>query len=266
MNKNPLIIVIGAYGSGKSEYSINLAKLFNKIEDERPCGLYGTHLFVPSSVGIHTEEERINAFRTEHGGKKVSLADLDVVNPYFRSRDVQEILEREGIEVIAPESSFKHADLPMISPRVKGAIHDISKTLILDVGGDPAGCKALGRFVDDIITRTYEMMFVVNTKRPFTSNHQEIIDMITMLESTSGLKITEIVSNTNLMDYTDLALIQEGIEIVKSVAASIGISVKRYLVMNDTNNVYPDEILGVQKMNLEFFMKKPWNYSNFSID
>lgn len=84
--KNELYVIIGAFGSGKSEYSVHLAR---KLKRE---------------------------------GRQVILADLDVVNPYFRTRDVREQFEQEGIEVIAPEGQFKHADLPMISPRIQGAI------------------------------------------------------------------------------------------------------------------------------------------------
>ncbi len=96
--KNDLIVVIGAYGSGKSEYSINLARKFSEQ------------------------------------GEKVTLVDLDVVNPYFRSRDVREKFEEHGITVIAPEGEFKHADLPMLSPRIMGAVQNLNEIVILDVG------------------------------------------------------------------------------------------------------------------------------------
>ncbi|HNV62858.1 MAG TPA: hypothetical protein PKN54_07880, partial [Candidatus Cloacimonas acidaminovorans] len=114
-----LYIIIGAYGSGKSEYSIHLAR----------------------------------RFKTQ--GLDVVLADLDVVNPYFRSREMQDDFIQEGIDIIAPEGEYKHSDLPMISPRVKGAIQNKAKTVILDVGGDPAGCRTLGRFEEPIKTRGY---------------------------------------------------------------------------------------------------------------
>ena len=223
MNKNPLIIVIGAYGSGKSEYSINLA----------------------------------NRYKSE-GIEKVTLVDLDVVNPYFRSRDVREKFERIGIEVIAPEAQFGHADMPMISPKIKGAISDTSKLVILDVGGDPAGCKALGRFVDDIYARTYTMHFVVNTKRPFTADYYDILNMKNMLESTSRLKITELVCNTNLMQFTNEELISEGIKIIDEVAVKENLKFDTFLVLEDTDNKYPLEINNKRKMNLNYYLSKPW--------
>jgi len=220
-DKNKLIIVIGAFGSGKSEYSINLARVYN-------------------GVGA------------------VSLVDLDVVNPYFRSRYIREQFTQEGIDVIAPEFEFGHADVPMISPRIRGAILDTTKTVILDVGGDPDGCRALARFIDDINTREYSMHYVVNTKRPFTMTADEIVVMRQNLEYISQLKITELVCNTNLMELTDVELITQGIEIVGEVATREGLVFRHYLVLDDKENKYPPEINGVKKVSLSHFLTKPW--------
>jgi len=223
MNNNPLIIIIGAYGSGKSEYSINLAKQYK-----------------------------------DSGSPNVTLVDLDVVNPYFRSRYVRDTFQAQGIQVIAPEFQYGHADLPMISPRIRGAVQDTSQLVILDVGGDPAGCRALARFYDDIVARTYCLQFIINTKRPFTANADEITQMKTTLEATCKIKITEVVCNTNLMHLTDLALITQGIGIIKAFATSQGLLFQTYLVLNDTTQQYPDQIEGISKMNLQYYLAKPW--------
>ena len=206
MNENKLIIVIGAYGSGKSEYSINLAK---KYRDE------------------------------DHS---VALCDLDVVNPYFRSRDVREEFAELGIDVVAPEAEYKHADLPMISPRVRGMILKTDKTVILDVGGDPTGARALGRFVAEIKKRGYEMHFVVNTNRPFTSNNIEIQQMLEMIESVSTLKVTEIVCNTNLMEYTDKDVVAKGVGIITEVAEELNLIFDKYLVLDKFEDIVPDNL------------------------
>ncbi len=220
--ENKLIVVIGAYGSGKSEYSINLAKEFNLK------------------------------------GKKVILVDLDVVNPYFRSRDVQEKFAQEGIEVIAPEGENKYADIPMLSPRVMGAVQHHESTVILDVGGDPAGCRILARYVLNIKKRSYEMRLVVNTKRPFTSNEEEIISMLDMLESASELKVTELVCNTNLMEFTDKNIIREGLKIVNNVAIEKNLKFENYLVLKKYTEIIPDEIEGKKKIVLNYYLSKPW--------
>lgn len=222
MMKNDLVVVIGAYGSGKSEYAINLATIYKEKTD------------------------------------KVSLVDLDVVNPYFRSRDVREEFATYGIEVISPDGEFGHADLPMISPRIAGAIQDLSKTVILDVGGDPAGCRALGRFVQDIIKRGYEMHFVVNTLRPFTSKAEEIVEMMMMLEITSSLQITEIIANINLMTETTPEMVENGIAVLEEVAKQRKIKFHKYLVIEDNAELLTDNILGKKRILLQYYLRKPW--------
>ncbi|MDZ4183315.1 MAG: hypothetical protein U1B83_10620, partial [Candidatus Cloacimonadaceae bacterium] len=210
--KNELYIVIGAYGSGKSEYSIQLAR------------------------------------ELKASGLELVLADMDVVNPYFRTRDVRDAFAAIGIDVIAPEGQFMHADLPMISPRIKGAIENPARTVILDVGGDPAGCRALGRFVDPITARGYRMLFVVNTMRPFTSNAREIISMKEGLEFSSKLSVTELICNTNLMQHTDAALVEQGIRIVQEAAELCSLPLERYLVLDEYADIVPDGILGKQRV------------------
>ena len=220
--KNELTVVIGAYGSGKSEYSINLAK----------------------------------KFRGE--GKDVILVDLDVVNPYFRSRDVQDEFEKIGIEVVAPSGEYKHADLPMMSPRIMGAVQNSERTVILDVGGDPAGCRTIARYVQNIKNRGYNMQFVVNTKRPFTSGVKEINEMIDMLESASRLKIDELVCNTNLMEFTTKEIVEEGIGICEEAILNREIVFEKYLVLDKFENIIPENLGGKKKQVLNYFLNKPW--------
>ena len=219
---NKLIVVIGAYGSGKSEYSINLAK----------------------------------EFRAER--KEVILVDLDVVNPYFRSRDVREKFEQFGIEVIAPEGENKYADLPMLSPRIMGAVEHDDKNVILDVGGDPAGCRTLARYIPAIQNRGYEMQLVINTKRPFTSNKMEIIEMIDMLEDASKLKVTEFICNTNLMEFTTEEIVADGIQIIEKTAQEKIIKFEKYLVLDKFADKISENISGKKKIVMNYFLNKPW--------
>jgi len=222
MIKKDFIIIIGAFGSGKSEYAINLAKMLKKPDEN------------------------------------VSLVDLDVVNPYFRSRDVRNIFQKEGIEVIAPESGYGFADLPMISPRVQGVIQDYDRVVILDVGGDPSGCKVLRRFEDSINERGYQMRLVINTWRPFTSNINEIKEMKSDLEKISRLKVTELVCNANLMELTSVDLIRDAISILKKISIEESLIFRNFLVLNDKLKVYPDEIDEIKKIDLSYYLKKPW--------
>ncbi len=155
---------------------------------------------------------------------------------------------QEGIDIIAPEGEYKHSDLPMISPRVKGAIQNKAKTVILDVGGDPAGCRTLGRFEEPIKTRGYNMLYIVNTMRPFTSTPEEIISMKEALETTSRLKITEIVCNTNLMEETTAEIVLTGIKIVDKVSAKLsGLPFETYLVLSKYEKIVPDNLGGKKR-------------------
>lgn len=219
---NELYIVIGAYGSGKSEYSIHLAR---KLNNE---------------------------------GQDVVLADMDVVNPYFRSRDVKDEFAAIGIDVIAPEGAFKHADLPMLSPRIKGAIENPNKTVILDVGGDPAGCRTLGRFEAQIKARGYTMLHVVNTLRPFTSTAEEILVMKQQLEFTSRLKISEFICNTNLMEDTTAELVKEGLKIVAEAALLANLLFRTYLVLSLYEARVTDGLEGKKREVMDYTLSKPW--------
>lgn len=220
--KPQLYIIIGAYGSGKSEFSIHLARSLKAQ------------------------------------GLDVVLADLDVVNPYFRSREIRDDFTQEGIDVIAPEGEYKHSDLPMISPRVKGAIQNPKKTVILDVGGDPAGCRTLGRFEEPIKKRGYNMIFIVNTLRPFTATPEEIITMKEALEATSRLQITEIVCNTNLMEETTTDIVLSGIKTVDKAAKAVGLPFHTYLVLNEYESIVPDHLHGKKREVMKYNLQKPW--------
>ena len=223
---NELIVVIGAYGSGKSEYSINLAREFSQQ------------------------------------GEKVTLVDLDVVNPYFRSRDVRDKFAEEGITVIAPEGEFQHADLPMLSPRIMGAVQNFEETVILDVGGDPAGCRTLARYVDNINKRGYQMHLVINTKRPFTSDAAGITEMLEMLRFVSKLEITEFICNTNLMEHTAADIIEDGIKIIDKVAKKESIKFDFFTVLDKYIDDIPETIEGKTRLILHYFLSKPWEMNN----
>jgi MinD-like ATPase involved in chromosome partitioning or flagellar assembly len=222
MMSQKIVVVIGAYGSGKSEYAINLAELY-KAKDE-----------------------------------DVALIDLDVVNPYFRSRDLREDFLAKGIDVICPAGEYKFADLPMISPRISGTILKPEKTVILDVGGDPAGCRALARFTDSIVERGYELRFVVNTMRPFTNNVAGINDMIEMLEKASRLKITEIIANPNLLEETTEEIVASGLELLEEISVRNSIEFKTFLVIDKLAGVIRDGLHGKKRMVLSYYLQKPW--------
>jgi hypothetical protein len=132
-------VIIGHYGSGKTEFAVNYAL---KLAEE---------------------------------GKKVAIADLDVVNPYFRSREKAEMMEAKGIKVIASSINAPAIDVPAISAAVLVPFQDKSVEGILDVGGDPAGARVLGRYQAEFKKNEYDMFCVINANRPETDTAEKAI-------------------------------------------------------------------------------------------
>ncbi len=153
------------------------------------------------------------------------LIDLDIVTPYFRSREAADLLARRGVHVIAPASVGLHLDTPAITPQILGAIEQTEAPTVLDVGGDRQGARALGGFSAAIQKRGYTMHFVVNPYRPFTSTLDGLVRSIAEIEGSSRLKVTDLVSNPNLMAETTAEVIFEGHAKVEGFAREIGLPV-----------------------------------------
>jgi hypothetical protein len=148
----------------------------------------------------------------------------------------------------------------MLSPSIKGAIENYEETVILDVGGDPVGCKILGRFQTEIETRGYQMLFVVNTYRPFTTNVDEILSMKAQMEASSRLKVTEFICNNNLMEYTTQEVVEEGIKILNECSEKTGLPFNYYLVLDLYQDRIPDGLMGKKRIIMNYTFRKPWEY------
>ena len=188
-----ITLVTGGYGSGKTEVSVGLAHLKRGAEDAQ---------------------------------RTVALADMDIVNPYFRSRDQAIQLKEQGIELIAPEGQLRTADLPALPAGIAGAIKNAQVDLVVDVGGDPAGATALGRYSRDLQQSGYEMLMVINPYRPHTATKDEIVDLLRRIESVSRLKITGLVNNGNVMEFTEIKHVVQAHSIVSSVAEATGLPIR----------------------------------------
>ena len=136
-----LNIVTGHYGSGKTEFALNLAKLGKKCYNE--------------SV----------------------IADLDIVNPYFRTNDAADFLKRNEIELIASHYASTNVDVPALPPEVYSVFDQKNRFAVLDVGGDEDGAAVLGRFSQKIESEDYDMFFVINTFRPLTRSVKDILEI-----------------------------------------------------------------------------------------
>lgn len=181
-----IIALAGAYGSGKTEIALNLSA---RLSRER----------------------------------KTVLADLDIVNPYFRSSEKVADMEELGVEVIIPVFANTNVDSPMLSPKVGGYFVYKDINYILDVGGDQVGSKALGQYRHKILENGGKLLFVVNTKRPFTKDVEGIIDMMNQIETGTSMKIDGIVHNSNMsFESTGDELIM-GHEIISEVSEITGV-------------------------------------------
>ena len=154
--------IVGHYGSGKTEFSLN----------------YGVKL------------AKLN--------KKVALVDLDVVNPYFRSREKKDFLEGLGIKFIGSGIDAPALDLPSISPEVVVPMQDTSYQAIIDVGGDPAGARTLGRYQPYLLEGNYDMFLVLNANRPETQTLEKAMEYLKNIEDTARARVTGIVNNTQI--------------------------------------------------------------------
>lgn len=199
------------------------------------------------------------ALKMMRGGKKTALVDLDIINPYFRTRLVIKSLEEMGLNVIAPGGNMVFADLPALSPAVKGVIENTGIHGVFDIGGDDVGATALGRYRDILLENDFLMLFVVNTCRPFTRRPEGIIKYLESIQSASGLKAGGLVSNANIGGETGLDTVLEGYETVARTAEMLGLPVYFVTVKSELEDS-AREALGdtVSVFAIERFMSPPW--------
>lgn len=214
-------IITGHYGSGKTEFAINLA--LKKMSE----------------------------------GKKVTICDLDIVNPYFRTSDVKNFLSQKGINVIASEFASSNVDIPVLPGEILSVFADSRTEAVLDVGGDEDGAVALGGFFNYIKNREYRMFFVINTLRPMTANEDDILELAKKIEETSRLKITDIVNNTNLANLTDKNHILESVATVENCAQNMDVPVTYISGRRDVLKNLPENFKD-KLFTLETFMNLPF--------
>lgn len=136
-------------------------------------------------------------------GKDVVIADMDIVNPYFRTKDSTDVLEAAGIELISPQFANSNVDLPALPQEMYKTVQDRSKFSVLDIGGDDRGAYALGRYTPYILEENdYEMIFVANFYRPLTTTAKEALEVMREIEAAGHLPFTAIVNNSNIGNET----------------------------------------------------------------
>ena len=167
MEHKRLTLFAGHYGSGKTNIAVNYALL-----------LAGQ-------------------------GKPVCIGDLDIVNPYFRTKDSAKVLEDAGVTLISPQFANTNVDLPALPAEAYRLVEDKSVYGIMDIGGDDRGAYALGRYVPSILQENnYRMVFVANCYRPLTRTPEDAMEVMAEIESACGLRFTDIINNSNLGSET----------------------------------------------------------------
>ena len=216
MNELPdnagITIFAGRFGSGKTEAAINYALALAR----EPRGQAPDSGSDAQDKVQNTGEQKVNP---------VILIDLDIVTPYFRSREMAERIRRHGVDVIAPSVIGQHIHTPAITPQILGAIQQPERPVVLDVGGDRQGARALGQFSAAIRQRGYTMHFVVNPYRPFTDTLEGLTNSISEIEASARLRATSLVSNPNLMNETRAEQIYEGHAKINEYARALNISI-----------------------------------------
>ena len=158
-------------------------------------------------------------------GLQVSIADLDIVNPYFKTGEFREELEAEGIRLIANPAS--NADMPALSSELYSLVQDLSRYAIFDVGGDDRGAYALGRFTPSILDEdNYEALMVVNFCRPLTTTPEEAVGIMREIEAASHIPFTGIAANTNLGAETDADIIMRGLDKTERFSELTGLPIR----------------------------------------
>lgn len=222
INDKRIRIIIGHYGSGKTEFSVNYAMKLKQASSSR-----------------------------------VAIADLDIVNVYFRSREKQVMLEEQGIKVIASSIAGNALDLPAVAADIITPLEDKSYEYVIDVGGDSVGARVLGRFKNYIEDGDYDMFMVVNANREQTMDLEGIKRHKETIEATSRLKVTGFINNTHLIRETTLEDVLKGDKLLKEASKELGIPIRYVSAMSHIASQIPDEVSG-EILALDLIMRDQW--------
>lgn len=218
-----LIMVVGNYGSGKTEVAVNLA------------------------------------IQLAVDGRRVQLADLDIVNPYFRSREARRLMEGHGVRVVVPPGAQVWADLPIILPEIQGMLHPPPGTVTLfDVGGDDAGAKALSSLRPALGDGPYELWQVINSRRPFTGTLDGCLEMQHAIEEASRLKVTGLLVNSHLIQHTTARTVLEGWRLALEVSQRSGRPVRCVAVMEEVAGDPALAEIDAPILRMQRHMLPPW--------
>jgi len=221
-NDKRVRIIIGHYGSGKSEFAMNY----------------------------------VIKLRTEVDGK-VALSDLDIVNVYFRTREKKNLLKSLNILPIDSSIDAPTLDLPAISAEIATPINDKLYNYVMDVGGDNVGARVIGRFNHLLNEGDYDMFCIVNGNREQTQTANQVINHIKAIEKASGLKVTGLVNNTHLIKSTTVDDILRGQELVIEVSRLCNIPIRYVACLESIVDKLPKNLEG-EIFPIKLYMREEW--------
>ena len=221
-NDKRIRIMIGHYGSGKSEFAMNyVVKLRDEVDG------------------------------------KVALSDLDIVNVYFRTREKKNFLKSLNILPIYSSIDAPILDLPAISAEIATPINDKLYNYVMDVGGDNVGARVIGRFNHLLNEGDYDMFCIVNGNREQTQTANQVINHIKSIEKASGLKVTGLVNNTHLIKLTTVEDILKGQELVTEVSRLCNIPIRYVACLESIVDELPKDLEG-EIFPIKLYMRENW--------
>lgn len=216
MEHKRLTLFAGHYGSGKTNIAVNYA--------------------------LHLAKE----------GKQVCIADLDIVNPYFRTADSRQELEKAGVELISPQFANSNVDLPALPAQAYKLVQDKRFYGIMDIGGDDRGAYALGRYVPYMKQeKNYRMAYVANCYRPLTRTAAEALEVMREIEEACGLAFTDIVNNSNLAAETDAPAVLDSLDFIRELSALSDLPVFMTTVRADLAEALREHIPNILPLRLQ---------------
>ncbi len=215
-NFKRLTLLCGHYGSGKTNVAVNLAFYLKKQYNS------------------------------------VVVADLDIVNPYFRTKDSLQDFEKHGIELICSEYANTNVDIPALPADMYRLTTDKNLTAVIDVGGDDRGAYALGRLVPEIkAENNFDMLMVINGYRPLTPDAESTLEVMREIETACGLKFTGLVNNSNLGAETTAQSVIDSIGYANEVSKASGLPIVMTTVKEDLHDQLNDKINNLLPMTLQ---------------
>lgn len=216
MDFKRIVLLAGHYGSGKTNIAVNLAFSLKKYRE------------------------------------RVAVADIDIVNPYFRSKDSVQELQAAGIRMIASEYAGSNVDVPALPQEMYSIIDDRDLSAVVDLGGDDRGALAMGRWRDAILEENdYEMLFVVNRFRPLTRDAVSTIEIMGEIEAASGMRFTAVVNNSNLGNETTAQDVLDSQGYANEICALTGLPLKMTTVHEGLYASLRDKIPNLYPLKLQ---------------